>query len=101
MEKIKLPKYIEMKGFLSLRILGLLNDDKMCGDELASEIGKFKGNKLTPGTIYPTLKQLRKYKLVSRKKEGRKKVYELTSEGKKELKKMQNLLKIIIKKIKK
>ena len=57
----------------------------MSGDELAHEIGSRKGSKLTPGTIYPALKRLKKYKLVYFRKSGRKKVYGLTKNGVQEL----------------
>ncbi len=82
---MKTPKYINLKGFLLFQILYELHRNKrLCGDELAEIIGKKKGEKLTPGTIYPALKYLRRKKLVSYKKEGRKKYYRLTEEGKKE-----------------
>jgi DNA-binding PadR family transcriptional regulator len=53
----------------------------MFGDEIASEIGKMKGGKPTPGTIYPALKQLKESNAVTSKKEGRKVVYSLTKKG--------------------
>ncbi len=83
MEKLK---YLNMKGFLTFQILHELNGMKLCGDDLAEIIGSKKGSKLTPGTIYPALKYLRKKKLVTHKKIGRKRMYELTKEGKNEYK---------------
>ncbi|RJQ16966.1 PadR family transcriptional regulator [Candidatus Woesearchaeota archaeon] len=77
---------IEIKGFLSFFILHELSKKPFSGDELARSIGMRKGEVLTPGTIYPTLKRLRKQKLVTWKKDGRKKHYSLTALGKKELK---------------
>ena len=53
-QKNLVPKYIELKGFLSFFILHELDQGPMSGDELAHEIGSRKGAKLTPGTIYPT-----------------------------------------------
>lgn len=82
----KTPKYVDLKGFLSYLILKELNRKKLCGDELAEIIGKKKGGKLTPGTIYPALKRLKKAKLVKLKQDGRKKHYFLTKKGKEELK---------------
>jgi DNA-binding PadR family transcriptional regulator len=66
-DKIKTKKdepLIEFKGFLSFLILHELSKKELCGDELAELIGQRKKDKLTPGTIYPTLKKLRKLKLL-------------------------------------
>lgn len=79
-------RYIEMKGFLSFLILHELSKKKICGEELAENIGNRKGGKLTPGTIYPALKVLREQKLVKMKQSGRKKNYVLTKKGQEELK---------------
>jgi DNA-binding PadR family transcriptional regulator len=83
---MKTPKYLDMKGFLSFLILHELNKKRLCGDELSDIIGKRKGSKLTPGTIYPTLKRLNTLKLIRMKQDGRKKNYNLTKKGKNELK---------------
>jgi DNA-binding PadR family transcriptional regulator len=91
---------IEFKGFLSFFILHELNKKSLCGDELALMIGNRKKDKLTPGTIYPTLKRLRKLKLLKYKKDGRKKNYFLTDLGKQELEKMYKVLKHYFKGIK-
>ena len=96
---MKLPKYIELKGFLSFLILRELDKKQICGDELAYIIGRNKkGNKLTPGTIYPALKNLRENKLVRLKQKGRKKIYFLTKKGKNELKIIKRLVGKIFKK---
>lgn len=79
-------RYIGMKGFLSFLILHELNKKKFCGEDLAENIGRRKGGKLTPGTIYPALKVLREQKLVKMKQSGRKKNYILTKKGHDELK---------------
>ncbi len=84
--KEKRPKVISMKGFLTFQILHELYQRKLCGDDLASIIGEKKGSKLTPGTIYPALKVLRKNKLVKHRKFGRKKIYTITEEGVEEYK---------------
>jgi len=55
-------------------------------------IGKRKGVVLTPGTIYPALKRLRRQKLVKYRRDGRKKLYFLTPSGLKELKALYNML---------
>ena len=80
------PKHVEMKGFLSFFILHDLASGSQSGDELAMSIGERKGTMLTPGTIYPALKRLRRQKLISYKRNGRKKMYSLTEEGKREIK---------------
>ena len=52
------------------------------GSELAKRIGKRKGTGLlTPGTIYPALKELHRKKLISYRSQGREKVYSLTKKG--------------------
>ncbi|HYD02683.1 MAG TPA: PadR family transcriptional regulator [Alphaproteobacteria bacterium] len=81
----KFPKHVELKGFLSFFILHELNRYKLTGDDLAKVIGSRRGTVLTPGTIYPALKRLRKLKLVAYRKFGRRKVYVLTPLGKREL----------------
>jgi len=82
---VKYPKFIDFRGFLSFLIINELNKKNLCGDELAVIIGNRKYGKLTPGTIYPTLKRLRESRLISMKQTGRKKNYFLTKKGKKEL----------------
>lgn len=83
---VKSPPILLLKGFLAFQILHELHKNSLCGDELADIIGGKKTSKLTPGTIYPTLKNLRNKKLLTRKKEGRRKVYSLTKIGEKEYK---------------
>lgn len=80
--------YLQLKGFLSFLILHELGKVGLCGDDLANRIGKRKGGKLTPGTIYPALKDLRKQKFIRGKKFGRKKVYTLTESGVRELERL-------------
>ena len=72
---------ISLKGFLSFQILHALRQRKLCGDELAELIGEKKRAKLTPGTIYPAMKNLRRKKLVLSMRDGRKKLYSLTPQG--------------------
>ena len=80
--------YLQLKGFLSFLILHELGQKSLCGDDLAEKIGKRKGSKLTPGTIYPALKDLRKQKFITYKKYGRKKVYTLSDGGQGELERL-------------
>ncbi len=54
----------------------------MHGQELAEEIAKRKGEKPSPGTIYPALKSLRDIGfIISEEKEGKTIVYSLTERG--------------------
>lgn len=77
----------DMRGFLSFLILWLLNKRSMNGTELAEEIGKRRGCKPTPGTIYPALKELvKKGTIKSYSKKSKTKIYTLTELGKTELK---------------
>ena len=87
--KRKKEPLLQLKGLLALRILHELKKRALCGEDLATILGKKKGGKLTPGTIYPTLKLLRRKKLMKRNKKGRKKVYSLTPLGKKEYRQLK------------
>ena len=84
-------QFIEFKGFLSFLILHELSKRCLCGEDLAEVIGARKGTVLTPGTIYPALKKLRRFKLIRWKKDGRKKYYYLTKEGECELEEQYKL----------
>jgi DNA-binding PadR family transcriptional regulator len=72
-----------MRGMLSFLILWLLSKRDMYGQELAKEIGKRKGTKPNPGTIYPALRELKKKGLIELKKEGRITNYRITEKGRK------------------
>ena len=75
----------DMRGMLSFLMLFLLSKRPMHGQELAEEIGRRKGDRPSPGTIYPALKALKKSGLIREKKEGKSIVYELTEDGKRGL----------------
>ena len=66
---------------LSFLLLFLLSKKPMHGQELASELEKRKGDRPSPGTIYPALKNLRESGFVHEKKEGKNIIYSLTKEG--------------------
>jgi DNA-binding PadR family transcriptional regulator len=55
----------------------------MHGQEIAQELEKRKGDKPSPGTIYPALKQMKENNWIKEKKEGKTITYSLTEEGKK------------------
>ena len=71
-----------MLGFL---ILFLLSKKPMHGQELAEDIAQRKGDRPSPGTIYPALKSLREAGFISEEKEGKIIVYTLTERGKQAL----------------
>lgn len=54
----------EMKGYLSFLILWILRKKGMKGVEIAHELEKRKGKRPSPGTIYPTLKDLKNKGLI-------------------------------------
>lgn len=59
---------------------------KQTGTMLAQAIGARRGEQiLTPGTIYPTLKELHKKRLIKYRSKGREKHYVLSKKGEDEL----------------
>ncbi len=80
------PSYCcDMRGMLSFLILFLLSKKPMNGQALAGEIGRRKGERPSPGTIYPALKALKENGLIRERKGGRERLYELTPAGKRGL----------------
>ena len=71
----------DMRGMLSFMILWMLSNRPMNGQIIAGEIGKRRGDKPNPGTIYPALKELANRGLIKGHVEGRTIVYELTVTG--------------------
>ncbi len=70
------------KGFLSFLILWLVNKQPMTGAEISQELGKRRGKKPSPGTIYPVLKHLTENSILSVDKDKR---YSLTERGERAL----------------
>jgi DNA-binding PadR family transcriptional regulator len=76
-----------MRGMLGFLILFLLSKEPMHGQALADEIAKRKGEKPSPGTIYPALKNLREAGFIKeekkedKNKDGKTIVYSLTPRG--------------------
>ncbi len=58
----------------------------MHGQEIADELEKRKGERPSPGTIYPALKMMLEDGLVSEEKKGKTIVYALTDAGKQSFK---------------
>ena len=77
--------HCDMRGMLSFLILFLLSKKPMCGRELTKEIGRRKGSRPSPGTIYPALKALKEAGLIKEKKTGKIITYSLTEEGRRAL----------------
>jgi DNA-binding PadR family transcriptional regulator len=71
-----------MRGFLSFQILWLLSKKEMCGEELAKELGRRRGDKPKAGTIYPALRELKAKSFIRGKEDGKMVVYALTPAGK-------------------
>ncbi len=81
MQKSGEVRMCDMRGMLSFTILWLLSKRAMYGQEIATEIGKRRGDKPNPGTIYPALKDLAKHRFIEARIEGRSSVYWLTKNG--------------------
>lgn len=75
-----------MRGMLSFLILFLISKKKMSGKDISEELEKRRGEKPSPGTIYPALKSLREGGLILEEKDGKEVYYTLTEDGKAELK---------------
>ena len=76
----------DMRGMLSFLLLFLLSKKSMSGNELSEELEKRRGERPSPGTIYPALKQLREDGLILEDKDGKIIRYNLTDRGKNGLK---------------
>lgn len=79
------PRHCDMRGMLAFLLLWLIGQRPASGQELAGEIGKRKGIRPNPGTIYPALKGLKRAELIEGERTGRTITYSLTEKGKKEL----------------
>src|SRR5215211_6983920 len=72
----------DMRGMLGFLILFLLSKRPMHGQELADEIARRRGERPSPGTIYPALKNLRQAGFIREEnKDGKTIVYSLTPRG--------------------
>ena len=83
---MKKEECCDMRGMLSFLILFLISKKPMHGQEIAKEIEKRKGIRPSPGTIYPSLKYLKRNNFIKENKEGKTIVYTLTKEGEEALK---------------
>jgi len=71
-----------MRGMLSFLILFLISKKEMSGQEITKELEKRRGEKPSPGTVYPALKQLREQELIKENRKGKEINYTLTKKGK-------------------
>lgn len=77
----------DMRGLLGFLILFLISRKPMHGQEISDEIAKRRGERPSPGTIYPALKNLRESGFISaEEKEGKIIIYALTPRGEDALK---------------
>lgn len=87
------------RGFLTTYVLYLLEKGPLCGNEILKQIGTRTENRWQPssGGVYPLLRRLEKKGYISGKWEDSEKRtrrnYQLTREGKAELKRLINILK--------
>ena len=93
------------KGLLPLYILQTLVEKEYYGYELIQELKLAFGIDVTEGTIYPLLIRLMKDNLLTCKWVEQpsgipRKYYQISEDGKKNLKEMKSILKLIIPKIK-
>ena len=89
-----------MKGRLKIILLKTLNENpKKSGAELARIIDDKIGTEPSPGSLYPLLNNLDEKGLVKAHKEGKKKSYELTEEGKKAIEGFEEYRKDIMEKV--
>jgi len=70
-------------GFLKITILRLVSERPMHGYAIMKEIERLTRMnwKPSPGSVYPTLRDLQALDLVTSREEGRKLIYEITPRG--------------------
>ena len=73
----------DMRGLLGFLILFLLSKKPMHGQEIANELAKRRGEKPSPGTIYPALRSLKDLGFLNEEKEGKIITYALSPKGEK------------------
>ena len=73
----------DMRGLLGFLILILLSKKPMHGLELPTELALIRGEKPSPGKIYPALRSLKDLRFLSEDKEGKTITYRLSPKGEK------------------
>lgn len=74
-------------GLLQMQILWLLSSKSMHGYALMQRLSEIKKARMTQGTLYPTLQRLEEMKLIRRNAKERRIVYDITSNGRKTMRK--------------
>ncbi|HLC84867.1 MAG TPA: PadR family transcriptional regulator [Candidatus Nanoarchaeia archaeon] len=77
-----------MRGQLKFIILKQIEQTKCSGYDLMNAVEEKLGQKPSPGSVYPLLDELTHSGLIKKQSEGRRILYELTSKGKTELKRL-------------
>ncbi len=80
-------------------MLNLLDTKPMTGYELMSEIEGKLGSRPSPGSMYPLLEDMRARGMVVHKASGRRKIYSITSKGRKSLSLINEKKKEILEKV--
>lgn len=75
----------QVKAFLDMLILAILNGRPMYGYKIIAAVHKEFGVLLSPGTIYPLLHALDDNGVIESRSRGGKIVYSITSDGRKKL----------------
>ncbi len=86
------------KAHIKLTVLEELNKKSSYGYDVMKSIGEL-GKKPSPGYIYPLLNDLEKKNFISVKKDGRRKIYSITPDGRKFLKNLKNKRKLMFEKM--
>lgn len=81
----EVPRFVDLRGFLSFWILWDLRLGPLLGAQLADGIAWRRGDALSPGTLYPALARLTEEGLLSKRRSGRDTRYALTAKGRREL----------------
>lgn len=87
----------DLKGFLSYLVLSIINEKPRSGEDISIEIEKRKGDKPSPGTIYPVLKHLKEQGFIIDKKDGKSMINTLTPKGENALKEAKKRFKKMFK----
>jgi DNA-binding PadR family transcriptional regulator len=87
LEQVLLPplRMRVLKALLETVIMINLKHDSLCGYDLLLTFNDKLGITLSPGTVYAALSNMERDGLISSRLQARKRVYELTDEGKKAL----------------
>lgn len=82
------------RGDMRYLILDTLKEKGRHGYDMIQIIQEKTGGtyRPSPGTVYPALQMLEDMELISRRQEGKRKIYELTDKGRQELESQQSLL---------